>query len=79
MQKNLYFLLKKLFNAGTGMRRGYPKSSGMGMRFNFSSPLSMGRVTGKYLRIGYGDGEGKTHDGASYIFSDQNNCLAFYD
>jgi len=30
------------------------------MRFNFSSPLGMGRVTGKYIRIGYGDEEGKT-------------------
>jgi len=29
------------------------------MRFNFSSPLGMGRVTGKYLRIGYWNGEGK--------------------
>jgi len=32
----------------------------MGMGFNFSSMLGMGRVTGKYVRIGYGDGEGKT-------------------
>jgi len=31
------------------------------MRFNFSSQLDMGRVTGKYMRIGDGDGEGKTH------------------
>jgi len=30
----------------------------MGMGFNFSSPLGMGRVTGKYVRIGYGDGDG---------------------
>ncbi|KEH25821.1 transmembrane protein, putative [Medicago truncatula] len=40
--------------------RGYPNPSGTAMRFNFSSPLGMGRVTGKYMRIGYGDGEGKT-------------------
>jgi hypothetical protein len=33
---------------------------GTGMGFNFSSPLGMGRVTGKYIQIGYGDGEGKT-------------------
>jgi len=39
---------------------GSPNPSGIGMRFNFSSPLDMGRVTGKYVRIGYGDGEGKT-------------------
>jgi len=32
----------------------------MGMGFTFSSPLGMGRVTGKYMRIGYGDGECKT-------------------
>jgi len=30
------------------------------MRFNFSSPLDMVRVTCKYMRIGYGDGECKT-------------------
>ena len=58
--KKLIFLLKKLFNAGTGMGRRYPNPSGTGMGFNFSSPLGMGRVTSKYLRIGYGDGEGKT-------------------
>jgi len=58
-KKNFHFLLKKIFNAGTGMWRGYPNPSGTGMGFNFSSPLGMGRVTGKYMRIGYGDGEGK--------------------
>jgi len=58
--KIFYFLLKKLFNAGTGMGWGYQNPSGMGMGFNFSSPLGMGRVTSKYMRIGYGDGEGKT-------------------
>ncbi|KEH42221.1 hypothetical protein MTR_1g064310 [Medicago truncatula] len=42
------------------MGRGYPNPSGTGMGFNFSFPLGMGRVTGKYMRIGYGDGEGKT-------------------
>jgi len=59
-KKNFYFLLVKLFNAGTGMRRGYPKPSGTGMGFSFLSPLDIGRVTGKYMRIGYGDGECKT-------------------
>ena len=43
-----------------GMERRYLNPLGTGMRFNFSSLLSMGRVTGKYMRIGYGDGEGKT-------------------
>jgi len=47
--------------AGTGMWRGYPNLSGMGMGLTFSSPLGMSRVTGKYMRIGYGDGECKTH------------------
>ena len=47
-KKNFYFLLVKLFNAGTGMG------------FSFLSPLDIGRVTGKYMRIGYGDGECKT-------------------
>ncbi|KEH18843.1 hypothetical protein MTR_8g028915 [Medicago truncatula] len=40
-----------------GMGWGYPNPSGTGMRFNFSSPLSMDRVTDKYMRIMYGDGE----------------------
>jgi len=39
------------------MRQEYPNPFGTGMRFNFSSPLSMGRVMGKY--IGVGDEEGK--------------------
>jgi len=30
------------------------------MRFNFSSPLDMGRVTSKYIRTGYENGECKT-------------------
>jgi len=30
------------------------------MRLYFSSPVGMGRVTGKYMRVRYGDGEGKT-------------------
>ena len=59
-KKTSIFLLKKLFSAGTGMRRGYPNPSGTGMGFSLLSPLGMGRVTGKYMRIGYGDGECKT-------------------
>jgi len=35
MQKKTYFLFKKLFNAGTGMGRGYPTRRGRGMIFNF--------------------------------------------
>jgi len=42
-----------------GMGRGYPNPPGMGMRFNFSSPLGMGRIMGKYIRIRYEDGECK--------------------
>ena len=42
------------------MRREYPNPLVTGMRFNFSSLLGMGRVTGKYTRVGDGDGEGKT-------------------
>jgi len=42
------------------MGRGDPNPSKMGMRFDFTSTLGMGRVTGKYLRVGYGDGEGET-------------------
>jgi len=42
-----------------GMRMRYPNPSETGIRFNFLAPLSMGRVTDKYMRIGDGDGEGK--------------------
>jgi len=41
------------------MRRGYLNPLGTGMRFDFSSPLGMGMVTNKYMRVGYGDREGK--------------------
>ena len=37
-----------------GMRRGYPNPLGTEMRFDFSSPLGMARVTGKYMEVGYG-------------------------
>jgi len=55
LKKN-FFLLRK-----TDSLRGweYPNPLGMGMRFNFSSLLDMGRVMGKYM--GVGDGEDKTH------------------
>lgn len=43
-----------------GMRQGYPNPSETGMRFDFSSPMNICRVTYKYMRIRYGDGEGKT-------------------
>jgi len=43
------------------MRRGYSNPSGTDMGFNFSSPLGMGRVTSKYMIIGYRDGEYKIH------------------
>jgi len=59
-KKTSIFIKKIILNAGTGMGRGYPNPSGMGMGFTFSSPLDMGRVTSKYMRIGYGDGECKT-------------------
>jgi len=42
------------------MGRGYPNPSGTWMRFNFSSPLGMSRITGKDMRIGYENGECKT-------------------
>jgi len=59
-KKTSIFIKKIILNAGTGMRRGYLNPSGMGMGFTFSSPLGMSWVTGKYMRIGYGDGECKT-------------------
>jgi len=42
------------------MGRGYPNPSGTGMEFNFSSPLDMDKITGKYMRIRYGDVTCKT-------------------
>jgi len=59
-KRNCYFLLKKMIQCGTEMGRGYPNPLGTVMGFNFSSPLGMSRVTGKYMRIEYGDGECKT-------------------
>ena len=60
MQKILYFLFKKIIQCGDGDGTGIPELVGNENGFNFSSPLGMGRVTGKYIRIGYGDGECKT-------------------
>ena len=48
-----YFLWKKIIQCGDGDEAGYPNPSGMGMKLNFSSPLGMGRATGKYMRIGH--------------------------
>jgi len=59
-KKTSIFIKKIILNAGTGMGWGYPNPSGMGMRFTFSSLLGMSRVTDKYMRIKYGDGECKT-------------------
>jgi len=39
------------------MRWEYPNLSGTGMRFDFSSPLIMDRVTSIYMGVGYGDGK----------------------
>lgn len=43
------------------MGRGYPNPSETGMRFDFSSPLDTSGVIGKYMGVGYGNREGKTH------------------
>jgi hypothetical protein len=56
-QKNTSILLKKII---AGMGWGYSNPSEKGMRFDFLSPLDMGRVAGKYMVVGYVDGEGKT-------------------
>jgi len=41
------------------MSRGYPNPLGTEMRYNFSSPLNIGRVTCKYIKVGDENGEGK--------------------
>jgi len=61
VEKNFYFLLKKIIQCRDGMGRGYPNPLGTGMGFNFSSPLGLSRVTSKYMRIKYRDEECKTH------------------
>jgi len=38
---------------------GYLNPSGVGMRFDFSSMLGIGRITSKYMEVGYGEGEGE--------------------
>jgi len=38
---------------------GSPNPSGIGIRFDFLFPLSIGRVTSKYMRIRYEDEESK--------------------
>ena len=59
-EKYFYFIKKKkLSTAGMGL--GYPNPSETGMRFDFLSLLGMGRIAGKYMVVGYGDGEGKTY------------------
>jgi hypothetical protein len=40
------------------MERVYPNLLEMGMRFNFSSTLSMSRVMSKYVEVEDGDREG---------------------
>ena len=53
--KKLLFLLKKIIECGD--ETGIPEPVRDGDGFTFSSPLDMGRVTGKYTRIGYEDKE----------------------
>jgi len=55
------------------MGRVYLNPLETGMRFDFSPPLDMGRVSGKYLKVGYGDGEGKTRPHPSSL-----PCLLFF-
>jgi len=43
------------------MRRGYPNLSETWMKFDFLYVLGLGRVVGKYMVVGYGDGEGKIY------------------
>jgi len=45
---------KKLSTIGMRMGQRYLNPSGTGMWFDFSSLLGMGRVTGKYMRVGMG-------------------------
>jgi len=75
-KKTYIFYFKKLFNAGTEMRRGYPNPSGTGMRFNFSSPLDIYKVTDKYIKIGYKDREGKTHPHSTHCHAYSSICVS---
>jgi len=59
VEKNFYS--KKLSTAGMRIRLGYPNPLETGMRFDFSSRLDLSKITGKYMRVEYGDMEGITH------------------
>jgi len=52
------FFIKIMIYCGNEDGAEYSNSSKTEMRFNLSSPLSMGNITGKYMEVG--DGEGKT-------------------
>jgi len=54
--KKTFIFIKKIINIGD--KAGIPNPTGM--MFDFSSPLGMGRVTGKYMRVWYENGEDKT-------------------
>jgi len=59
-EKYLYFYFKKILQCrdGDGTGISEPVEDGNGVRFLI--PAGYGRVTGKYMRVGYGDGEDKT-------------------
>jgi len=61
LQKKFLFFIKKSIQCGDGDGAGIPEPVGDGDEVQFIiPPLGMGRVTGKYMRIGYVDGECKT-------------------
>jgi len=53
----------------------YLNTLGTGMRINFSSPLGMGKVICKYMRVRNEDGEGKTrpHSAHCHAYLNWNN------
>jgi len=74
--KKISIFIKKKLNAETGMGRRYPNPSEMGMWFTFSSLLGIDRVPNKYMRIGYGNGECKTHSHPSPLLCLENIPVA---
>jgi len=58
--KNIFIFIKKKFIAGMRISRKYLNPSGTRMKFNFSFPLDIARIAGKYITIEYGDRECKT-------------------
>jgi len=60
LQKKTSIFIKKIIQYGDADEEGIPEPAGDGDEVQFLIPIEYGRVTDKYMTIGYGDGECKT-------------------